>query len=94
MKNNSAVWLRMMIYIGSLLVAISVAWATLGGSVRVNEGDIAENKKQITIVDAENKARMTVVEKDLSAIRGDVREMRVEQKYILQGLKKIEDKLK
>jgi len=60
-----------------------VAWATISKSVEDNCIDIKEHEQ-----------RLKGVEQTLPKIEGDIKVIRVEQKYILEGINDIKDKLK
>lgn len=71
------------IEVGVLLVAMAIAWGTLKGSVGFNRRDIDRNTGAIETLSKENRA-----------IGIDIKEIKVEQKYITQGINDIKETLK
>lgn len=83
--NNNAVssWIRIVVQIGILLIAVGIAWATLNGDVKQNtkQGDIAAK-------------RMSVIEEGFSVIKSDIRESKIRQEYIIKSVDEIKEELK
>lgn len=82
-QSQIARWMKIVIEVGIILFAIGIAWATLRGSVKQNN----ENIKNHTV-------RISSVEEGVSDVKSDIREIRVEQKYISKGIDEIKEKIK
>ena len=80
--NGIGRWLKIAIEVSILLFAVGIAWATLRGEVKDNIADIQKSE-----------VRMTACEEDVSEVKADIREIRVEQKYISKGIDQIVKKL-
>ena len=76
-------WTKILIEFGILIMAVGIAWATLSNDVEENADDIAKHDD-----------RIKCVEKITSEVNADIREIKVHQKYITEGIKEIKDKLK
>lgn len=74
---------KIIIEIGILLFAVAVAWSTLKG--RVDFNTTAIEKQDV---------RIATTEKGLFDVRSDIREIKIEQKYISQGIDEIKKELK
>lgn len=81
-NNQLARWMKIGIEIGVLLFAVGIAWATLRGSVKGNTDRIEKHD-----------FRITASAESLSEVKSDIREIKVEQKFISQGIKEIKEKL-
>ena len=82
-QNQVVKWSKIVIEISILLLAVGIAWATLRGSVDENTSDIEQHD-----------TRIKTVEKQQSEFKADMREFKVEQKYIRQGVDEIKESLK
>lgn len=84
-KNNQRDFknLRIVIEIIGVALAIGIAWATLRGSVNNN----------MTVIE-KHEARIRQCESTDMEVKSDIREIKVEQKYISKGIEEIKEKLK
>lgn len=81
-KTTNNKWLNIMIEIGIILVGVAIAWATIRVKVDQNSADVIRHE-----------VRITQTEQQVSDVRADIREIKVEQKYISQGITDIKEKL-
>ena len=79
---NNGRWIKVIVEIIIVLFAVAAAWATLRRDVRDNCTHINKHDTKIT-----------AMEKGQAEIKGDIRVIRTEQKYISEGIDDIKDKL-
>jgi len=84
MQDNSKVSriTKFIIEAGIIVVAIAIAWSTLKSSVGYNRIDIDRNTRSIE-----------ALSEDSRQVTGDIREIKVEQKYIRQGIEEIKKRI-
>ncbi len=81
-ENQITKVMKIAIEISILLFAVGIAWATLRGTVKENSKDIEKHD-----------TRIGHVEKEVSGVKSDIREIMNEQKHIGTGIKEIKERL-
>jgi len=82
-QESVAKWMRIVLEVAIILFAAAVAWATLKTDVTRNKEDILRH---------ENSIKMNT--RGLNEVKADIREIKVEQRYISQGIDEIKKEIK
>lgn len=89
-KNNVVRFCKVALEIGVILFAVGIAWATLKGKVDTNKHDIVINCS--ILEDHESEIRIS--RQEIGEVKSDIREIKVEQRYISSGIDEIKGKMK
>jgi len=82
-NNQITRWMKITIEISIIIFAVGIAWTTLRGTVKQNTASIDKHS-----------TRIEAVEEEVSDTQADIREIKVEQKYISKGIEEIKESLK
>lgn len=80
---NQGRFVKVFLEIAIILFAVGLAWATMKGTVIRNTKDIEKHD-----------GRITYVEKEVSDVKADIREIKTSQKFVLEGIKEIKESIK